>query len=80
MELLKEKTLDLDSVIEVRGMGLMIGVELNQPARPVVEKMFEHNVLSNATGNVIRIVPPLVISKEEIVKVVNVLIKSILTN
>ncbi len=77
INLLKEKTADFDSVVEVRGMGLMIGLGLNQPARPVVEKMFEHNVLSNATGNVIRIVPPLVISKEEIEKVVDVLAKSL---
>lgn len=73
MNLLKEKTADFDSVVEVRGMGLMIGLELNQPARPIVEKMFEHKVLSNATGNVIRIVPPLVIPKKEIEKVVHAL-------
>jgi len=78
MNLIREKTAHLDSVIEVRGMGLMIGVELDQPARPVVEKMFEHRVLSNAAGgNVIRIVPPIVISKEEIDQVVDVLVKSL---
>lgn len=78
MDLIRTKTKYLDSVVDVRGMGLMIGVELNQPARPVVEKMFEHRVLSNAAGgNVIRIVPPIVITKEEIDQVVDVLVKSI---
>ena len=76
MNLIRQKTAHLDSVLDVRGLGLMIGVELNQPARPVVEKMFEHNVLSNAAGgNVIRIVPPLVITKDEIDQVVDVLVK-----
>lgn len=76
MNLIRSKTSHLDSVVDVRGMGLMIGVELNQPARPVVEKMFEHRILSNAAGgNVIRIVPPIVITKEEIDQVVDVLLK-----
>jgi len=76
MSLIRSKTAHLDSVVDVRGLGLMIGVELNQPARPVVEKMFEHRVLSNAAGgNVIRIVPPLVITKDEIDQVVDVLVK-----
>jgi len=76
MNLIRSKTDHLDSVVDVRGLGLMIGVELNEPARPVVEKMFEHRVLSNAAGgNVIRIVPPIVITKDEIDQVVDVLVK-----
>src|SRR5690554_33172 len=45
MEQLKQKTKDIASVVDVRGLGLMIGVELDKPAREVVEKMFEHKVL-----------------------------------
>ena len=78
MSLIRKKTKSIESVIDVRGLGLMIGVELNQPARPVVEKMFEYRVLSNAAGgNVIRIVPPIVITKEEIDQVVGVLVRSL---
>lgn len=74
MNLIREKTAGNDKVVEVRGMGLMIGVELSVPGRPVVEKMFEYNVLSNAAGgNVLRIVPPLVITQQEIEKAVEVL-------
>ena len=52
-------------ITEVRGMGLMIGLEFNQPTRPIVDKWAELGVLSNsAGGNAIRIVPPLTISKE----------------
>ncbi len=75
LNLLKEKTTGIEQVLDVRGIGLMIGVELNQPARPVVENMFQHKVLSNATGNVIRIVPPIVISKKEIEQAVSVLVQ-----
>ena len=76
MEQIKQKTAHLSTVVDVRGLGLMIGVELDKPARPVVEKMFERKVLSNAAGgNVIRLVPPLVITKEEIDTVINVLIE-----
>ena len=74
MKLIREKTAGNDKVLDVRGLGLMIGVELSIPGRPVVDKMFEHGVLSNAAGgNVLRIVPPLVISQEEIAQIVDVL-------
>lgn len=76
MNLIKEKTHHLDTVVDVRGMGLMIGVELSIPGRPVVEKMFEHKVLTNAAGgNVLRIVPPLLITEEEMETVVDVMVK-----
>jgi len=59
-------------------MGLMIGVELTVPGRPVVDKMFELGVLSNAAGgNVLRIVPPLVITQQEIEQAVDVLVMAL---
>jgi len=78
MNLIREKTAGNEQVVEVRGMGLMIGVELSIPGRPVVEKMFKNKVLSNAAGgNVLRIVPPLVITQPEIERAVNVLVESL---
>lgn len=78
MNLIREKTAGIDKVVDVRGMGLMIGVELSVPGRPVVEKMFTHKVLSNAAGgNVLRIVPPLVITQNEIQQAVDVLVQSL---
>lgn len=63
---------------EVRGPGLMIGVELEFPAKPVVDKMLELGVLSNATAdNVIRIVPPLTIPYEDLEKVIDVMLESL---
>jgi len=52
---------------EVRGKGLWIGVELNKPARPFCEALKELGMLCKETHDVvIRIAPPLVITREEI--------------
>ena len=52
---------------EVRGKGLWIGVELNESARPFCEALKKSGVLCKEThGTVIRIAPPLVITREEI--------------
>ncbi|HVP55317.1 MAG TPA: ornithine--oxo-acid transaminase [Candidatus Eisenbacteria bacterium] len=54
-------------VKEVRGKGLWIGIELNQPARPFCEELKQLGVLCKETHEVvIRIAPPLVITREEI--------------
>ena len=54
-------------VKEVRGKGLWIGIELNQPARPFCEALKQLGVLCKETHDVvIRIAPPLVITREEI--------------
>ena len=66
------------AIKEVRGKGLMIGIELAFPGGPVVTEMMKRGVLSNcASNNVIRLVPPLIITKEEIDAVVDVLVESI---
>lgn len=66
------------AIKNVRGLGLMIGVELDFDGRPVVERMFQKGVLSNVTaGNVIRLVPPLNISVSDLHKISDVLIESI---
>ncbi len=56
-----------DKINEVRGKGLMIGIELKFDGQVVVEQMIKQNVLVNCTnGNVIRLLPPLIISEHEI--------------
>lgn len=66
---------DNSKVKEIRGIGLMIGVELNEESRPIALKMLENGVIVSATaGTVIRIVPPLVINYDEIDKVIEVLV------
>lgn len=67
-----------DKVTDVRGCGLMLGMEVAGEGKPIVESCLANNVIVNCTaGNVIRIVPPLIISKEEIDIVVAVLDKAL---
>jgi ornithine--oxo-acid transaminase len=61
------KALRSPHVTEVRGLGLWIGIELNKPARPFCEALKEQGILCKETHEkVIRIAPPLVITREEI--------------
>jgi ornithine--oxo-acid transaminase len=70
-EYLRQHLCKLNSrhVREVRGRGLLVGVELapeSGPARPFCEKLGELGVLAKEThGNIIRLAPPLVIKKDE---------------
>jgi ornithine--oxo-acid transaminase len=54
-------------IAEVRGRGLWIGIELRGPARPVCEALMREGLLCKETHDrVLRIAPPLVITREEI--------------
>jgi ornithine--oxo-acid transaminase len=54
-------------ITEVRGKGLMVGIELNIAARPFCEALWAHGVLCKETHHkVIRFAPPLVISEEDL--------------
>ena len=69
--LLAELHAALDGVVlvrEIRGLGLMVAVELRQKAGPYLKiLMEEHGVIALPAGpNVIRFLPPLVVSKDEI--------------
>ena len=55
---------------EVRGLGLMIGIELREWAQPYLKALAERGVLALTAGNnVIRLVPPLVIEDEQLEQV-----------
>ncbi|ABI56454.1 aspartate aminotransferase family protein [Alkalilimnicola ehrlichii MLHE-1] len=57
---------DHSGVREIRGLGLMIGIELTQPCAGLVTEALEQGLLINVTaGSVVRLLPPLVISDEE---------------
>jgi ornithine--oxo-acid transaminase len=54
-------------VTQVRGRGLWIGIELNVPARAYCERLMGEGILCKETHDtVIRLAPPLVITREEI--------------
>ncbi|SHG23017.1 acetylornithine aminotransferase apoenzyme [Fodinibius roseus] len=78
MNRLQSVSEDHEAIKEVRGRGLMIGVELSFEGGEVVKEMMKRGVLSNcASGNVMRFVPPLIITKEEIDTVINVFLESL---
>ena len=61
------KKLDKEIIAEVRGKGLMVGVELTEPGAKYVDKFREAGFLINCTADkVLRFVPPLIITKAEI--------------
>jgi ornithine--oxo-acid transaminase len=63
----KLKTIDSPHLREVRGRGLWIGIELDVPARPYCEALKQQGILCKETHDrVIRVAPPLVITREEI--------------
>ena len=56
-----------DKVIEVRGRGLMKGLLLNFEAAELVSELLKRKVIANAaSGNVLRMVPPLIVQKDDI--------------
>jgi len=59
---------------EVRGIGLLLGIELTRRAQPYLEALLERGVLALPAGpNVIRLLPPLVITEEQLGRVVDVI-------
>lgn len=84
-EKLQKELGHIQGVTEVRGQGLMIGVELAKPCGELLEKaaLQEHLLLSVTAVNVIRLVPALILTKEqadEIVTRLTRLVKSFLAN
>jgi acetylornithine/N-succinyldiaminopimelate aminotransferase len=69
-------------VADIRGMGLMIGVELARPCAEIVRRGLEAGIVLNVTADkVIRLLPPLVIREDEarqLVSIVATLVKAFL--
>lgn len=70
LERLRAMVGSASSVREVRGLGLMLGIELRRHAQPFVERLAERGVLVLSAGPyVIRLLPPLVIEQAQIEQV-----------
>ncbi|MFW5759683.1 MAG: aspartate aminotransferase family protein [Cyclobacteriaceae bacterium] len=70
---LKELAAKHKVIKEVRGKGLMLGVELKEPGKELIVKMAELGVLANCTAEtVIRFLPPLIIHQVEIDQIIEV--------
>jgi acetylornithine aminotransferase/acetylornithine/N-succinyldiaminopimelate aminotransferase len=61
-------------VKEVRGMGLLLGMELSVPGQPIVNACEKRGLLINcAAGSVLRLVPPLIVTREDIDRALEIL-------
>lgn len=65
---------DVAGVEEIRGQGLLIGIELERPCGELVRQALEQGLLINVTADtVIRLLPPLIMSDKEAAKLVQTL-------
>ncbi len=70
----KLKKIESPNIRDVRGMGLMIGIEMKQKVTPYIKTLQEKKIIAlNAGLTVIRLLPPLVITYEQIDHLVDVL-------
>ncbi len=74
IEKLKELKKKYSFIKDVKGKGLMIGVELEFEGKDIVTKCQEKGILINCTvDKVLRFLPPLIVTKEEVDKVITIL-------
>ncbi len=71
---LEELKTKFSIISEVRGHGLLIGMEFSIPVKEIINKSLEKNLLLlNAGTNVIRFVPPLIVQQKEIDEMITIL-------
>lgn len=79
---LSDRLAELENVTEIRNKGLMIGIELAIPCGELVQQALNKGLLINVTaGNVVRLLPPLVLSNteaDEIIQKLSTLISTFL--
>jgi acetylornithine/N-succinyldiaminopimelate aminotransferase len=67
MRLLREGLADQAGVVEIRGQGLMIGIELDRPCGALLQRALDAKLLISVTADkVVRLLPPLIVSPAEI--------------
>ena len=68
----------LDQVVEVRGSGLLLGMQFKEPVKPIIESALDKGLMViNAGENTLRICPALTISTDEIEQGIEILAESI---
>lgn len=70
---LAEQLAGVAGVVDVRGRGLMVGVELDRPCGDLVGRALSRDLLINVTaGNRVRLLPPLVVGEAEVARIIEV--------
>ncbi len=78
LEGFKRQLDDLEGVVDIRGKGLMIGIELDRPCAELVKIALDNGILINVTAaNVVRLLPPLIISEQQAEQIVDTVSKLI---
>jgi acetylornithine aminotransferase len=63
---LRRELAGVDGVVDIRGTGLMIGIELSRPCPQVVGQALKAGLVVNVTADsVVRLLPPLILSREQ---------------
>ena len=67
-EKLEELRTVTDHIVDIRGKGMMLGVEFDVPVNPIINNALleQHMVLINAGTNILRVIPPLVITEKDV--------------
>lgn len=74
LKTLKTKLKPFDFIKEIRGLGLMIAIELNVDCASLLQAALKEKLLLNITGKTIRLLPPLILTKTEANKIVTVIV------
>ena len=76
---LRERLTDVKGVRDVRGLGLMLGIELEKPCKELLTQALERGLLINVTADrVVRLLPPLILSDAEADQVVDTVAELVL--
>ena len=74
-----DKLSSIEGIVEIRGKGLMLAIELDQDCTELVSLCLKQGVLINvAAGNRVRLLPPLILSDEQADKIVDVISQQII--
>ena len=72
---LTTRLMNTTGVVEVRGQGLMLGIELDRPCGVLLQRATDAGLLMSVTADkVVRLVPPLILSESEADQIVNILV------
>ena len=76
--LLNEGLKDNESLVEIRHLGMLVGIEMNQNCQALVSQALNKGLLINVTAErVIRLLPPLIISSQQVIELAERLIACI---
>jgi acetylornithine/N-succinyldiaminopimelate aminotransferase len=74
MDGLRQRLHGVAGVVDIRGQGLMLGIELGKPCGELVRQALAQGLLINVTAeNVIRLLPPLIFSESEVQQLLDIL-------